>query len=83
MDELPRDQLRDVLKGIAQSSDRFGFEVALASLEEAVSVGRLDSYNVHAVAARHVYDGLYGIPASGPDLGVYDRAFIGDKERAQ
>jgi len=83
LDELPRDRLRDVLKGIVQSSERFGFEVALASLEEAVSVGRLDSYSVHAVAARLAYDGLYGIPASGPDLGVYDRAFIGEKERVQ
>jgi transposase len=80
LDALPRDRLRDVLKGLVQSSERFGFEVALASLEEAVSVARLDSYSVHAVAARHVYDGLYGIPAAGPDLGVYDRAFIGEKE---
>lgn len=76
MDELSKPDLRSVLSVLVKSSAAFGFEVAMTSLEEAIARGRLDSYSLEAVASRVEFDGLYGIPSEGPDLGAYDRIFM-------
>jgi Transposase and inactivated derivatives len=80
MDELSKPDLRNVLKVVVKSSATFGFDVAMTSLEEAIARGRLDSYSLGAVASRVAFDGLYGIPSEGPDLGAYDRVFMHSTE---
>ena len=80
MDELPKPDLRKVLKVLVKSSTTFGFDVAMTSLEEAIARGRLDSFSLGAVASRVAFDGLHGIPSEGPDLGAYDRALISSAE---
>jgi len=80
MDELPKPDLRKVLKVLVKSSTTFGFDVAMTSLEEAIARGRLDSFSLGAVASRVAFDGLHGIPSEGPDLGAYDRALISSPE---
>ena len=80
MDELPKPDLRKVLKVLVKSSTAFGFDVAMTSLEEAIARGRLDSFSLGAVASRVAFDGLHGIPSEGPDLGAYDRALISSAE---
>jgi len=80
MDGLSRPDLRKVLNVLVKSSATFGFDVAMTSLEEAITRGRLDSYSLGAVASRVAFDGLHGVPSEGPDLGTYDRAFISATE---
>jgi len=80
MDELPKPDLRKVLKVLVKSSTTFGFDIAMTSLEEAIARGRLDSFSLGAVASRVAFDGLHGIPSEGPDLGAYDRALISSAE---
>jgi hypothetical protein len=76
LDALSKTDLRHVLAVLAKSSAAFGFEVALSSLDEGLRRGTLDGYSVQAVAARVAFEGLQALPASGPDLGAYDRALI-------
>lgn len=76
LDALSKIDLRRVLAVLAKSSAAFGFEVALSSLDEGLRRGTLDGYSVQAVAARVAFEGLQALPASGPDLGAYDRALI-------
>lgn len=80
MDELAKPDLRRVLAILVKSSAMFGFDVAEASLEEAISRGALDGYSLGAVASRVAFDGLHGLPSPGPDLAVYDREFIHAQE---
>ena len=82
LDELEQPDLRRVLRVLAHSAGAYGFQTALASLEESQRLGALDSYSVQAVAARIACDGLLAAPAAGPDLYVYDRALIGRAELA-
>jgi len=83
LDALGRTDLRRVLAVLAKSSTTFGFDVALASLEEALRRGVLDDYSVQAVSARLAFDGLQAAPDCGPDLGIYDRAFMIDEGGGQ
>lgn len=83
LDGLGRTDLRRVLAVLAKSSTAFGFDVAVASLEEALRRGVLDDYSVQAVSARVAFDGLQSPFESGPDLGAYDRAFITDEAGRQ
>lgn len=77
LDAMAKPDLRRVLAVLSSSSASFGYQVAMDSLEEALKRGAIDSYSVQAIAARMAFDGLQGTSPSGPDLGVYDRAFIG------
>ena len=54
----------------------FGFDVAIASLEEALRRGSLDGYSLQAVSARIAFDGLQAQQQSSCDLGAYDRALL-------
>lgn len=80
LDRLDRNDLHHLLGSLAKNAEAFGFEVAIDSLEEALRLGKIDSYSAQALAARMAFDGLAGIPDSGPDLGAYDRAFIDAKD---
>ena len=77
LDALSKADLCRVLAVLTKSSAAFGFEVALSSLDEGLRRGTLDGYSAQAVAARVAFEGLQALPASGPDLGAYDRALIG------
>ena len=81
LDGLDRIDLRRVLDALAKNTEAFGFDIALDSLEEALRLGKVDSYSTQALAARMAFDGLGGIPDSGPDLRAYDRAFMGSTEK--
>jgi transposase len=76
LDAMPKPELRRVLAILSKSSEAYGYEVAIDSLEEALRLGAIDSYSLQALSSRIAFDGLQGNPGSGPDLGVYDRAFI-------
>ncbi|MGA9131626.1 MAG: hypothetical protein WB384_06455, partial [Candidatus Sulfotelmatobacter sp.] len=77
LDAMAKPELRRVLGVLAKSSAAYGYKVAIDSLEEALRLGVLDSYSLQAISSRIAFDGLLDIPSSGPDLGIYDRVFIG------
>jgi len=83
LDQLGRNDLQGVLGSLARNADAFGFELAIDSLEEALRLGKIDSYSAQALAARMAFDGLAGVPDSGPDLGAYDRAFMTARDGSQ
>ncbi len=68
LDRLERNDLHHVLGVLARTAEAFGFEVALDSLDEALRLGRIDDFSTQALAARMAFDGLVGVPDSGPDL---------------
>ncbi|MEW5815608.1 MAG: IS21 family transposase, partial [Spirochaetota bacterium] len=76
LDGLADSDLRGVLRVLSFSSASFGYEVALASLEEALRLGAVDKYSVGAIAARIRFDGLNVVPEKGPDLKRYDTVLI-------
>ncbi|OQB97983.1 MAG: Integrase core domain protein [Spirochaetes bacterium ADurb.Bin110] len=79
LDGLSKPELKTVLQVLTESSERFGFEVAMSSLEEAIRCRRLDRYSLGVVAARVAFEELGEPCALGPDLGYYDRAFIEER----
>lgn len=72
LDTLPILELRRVLASLNRSAQKFGYETALESLQEALRRGTLDRYSVEAVAARIAWDGLHALPEAGADLRIYD-----------
>jgi transposase len=76
LDGMAKPDLRRVLTVLSKSATAFGFDVAVASLEEALRRGALDGYSLQAVSARIAFDGLQAQAESGCDLRAYDRAFI-------
>jgi transposase len=78
LDALHRTDLRRVLAVLAKSAGTFGFDIAVASLDEALRRGALDAFSLQAVSARLAFHGLQTPAESGPDLRAYDRALIND-----
>ena len=76
LDRMTRAQLKESLKLMGGLSERFGFDVAIAAMEEAVSKDRLNASDTMVLAARISGFGLFGEPEPGPDLSVYDQAFL-------
>jgi transposase len=76
LDGLAKPNLRRVLAVLSKSATAFGFDVAVASLEEALRRGALDGYSLQAVSARIAFDGLQSPADSACDLRAYDQAFI-------
>jgi transposase len=76
LDGLAKPDLRRVLAVMSKSATAFGFDVAVASLEEALRRGALDGYSLQAVSARIAFDGLQSQADSAFDLRAYDQAFI-------
>ena len=83
LDAMAKPELRRVLGILAKSSAAYGYDVAIDSLEEAIRLGAIDSYSLQAISSRIAFDGLLGLSGSGPDLGIYDRAFIGSDGGAE
>jgi len=80
LDHMPRAQLKESIRLLAGMSERFGFEAAIAAMEEAVSKDRLNASDAMVLAARISGFGLFTEPEPGPDLSVYDQAFLSPKE---
>jgi transposase len=76
LDALDRTDLRRVLAVLAKSVVTFGFDIAVASLDEALRRGALDAFSLQAVSARLAFHGLQTPAEAGPDLGAYDRVLI-------
>ena len=72
VDQLAKDERSRLLGQLATTAEVVGFDVALASLAEAVSRGTLDEYSLKALAWRRAYEGLGIETAAGPDLVAYD-----------
>jgi len=80
LDRQPRAQRKKSLKMLAGLSERFGFEVAISAMEEAVSRDRLNASDATVLASRIAGLGLFSEPEPGPDLSVYDQAFLAHEE---
>jgi len=80
LDARDRAGLRQALRLMAGLASDFGFEVALAAMEEAAGRGRLNAADACVLAARISGFGLTADPEPGPDLSVYDRAFLSCEE---
>ena len=80
LDRQPRAQRKKSLKMLAGLSERFGFDVAISAMEEAVCRDRLNASDATVLAARIAGLGLFGEPEPGPDLSVYDQAFLAPEE---
>jgi len=77
LDAMVKPELRRVLGVLAKSSAAYGYDVAIDSLEEALRLGSIDSFSIQAISSRIAFDGLLGLPGVGPNLKIYDHAFIG------
>ena len=80
LDTLERIDLRRVLSVLAKSAVSFGFDNALASLDEALRRGTLDAFSIQAVSIRLAFGDLQTPSDLGPDLRAYDRALITDRD---
>ena len=80
LDRRDRAGLRQGLKLLTGLAEDFGFEVALAAMDEAASRGHLNTPDATVLAARISGFGLTSDPEPGPDLTVYDRAFLAPEE---
>ena len=76
LDRQPRVQLKESLKLLGNLSERFGLDVAISAMEEAVSKDRLNVCDTTVLATRIAGFGLFTEPEPGPDLCVYDDAFL-------
>jgi hypothetical protein len=79
LDARDRAGLRQALKLMAGLASDFGFEVALAAMEEAAGRGGLNAANATVLACR-IAGWLEAEPEPGPDLSAYDRAFLTPEE---
>lgn len=83
LDALDKSERMRILTTLSKVSEELNFEAALASLSEAIRIGKTDDFSLQALAKRAVYEELGVGTSSGPDLASYDQAFIvlagGDK----
>lgn len=76
LDEMTKTRRSELLQSLGKNAEQYGFDVALSALEEAVKRGTDDAFSLQALAARKAYDAFGEIPDSGPNLGIYDSAFL-------
>ncbi len=76
LDGLEKSDRTRILETLTMSAGVYGFDVAIESLDEAIARGTVDTYSVQALAARAAYAGLAPESATGPDLQLYDAAFL-------
>lgn len=74
MDEQDRSGLRQALRLVKDLSGRYGLDVAITSMREAIVRRRTEGITVNAavIAARIAHYGLDTPGEPGPDLGRYD-----------
>lgn len=71
LDAAVRADLQEALKGLAKSTERWGFDHAVRALTEAVSIGRMQSNDVVALARRMAL-APEDMTTSGVDLHQFD-----------
>lgn len=76
MDQLDRAGLREVLRTMSVLWEEYGYETAIAALEEAANAGRLDRANTTVLATRIATLGLDVDLPDGPDLRQYDQLLL-------
>ncbi len=76
MDQLDRAGLREVLRTMSVLWEEYGYDTAIAALEEAASAGRLDRANTTVLAMRIATLGLDVELPDGPDLKHYDQLLL-------
>jgi transposase len=74
MDDQDRSGLRQSLRVLKELSGRYGFDIAVTSMTEAITRRRTEgiSVNTAVIAARIAHYGLYTPGEPGPDMSVYD-----------
>ena len=70
LDAAVRDDLQAALKGLAQCTERWGFDHAVRALEEAVALGRIQTADIVAMARRMALAPIG--PSNVVDLRRYD-----------
>ncbi len=76
LDKALRIDLQEALKGLAQSTDRWGFDHAVRALEEAMALGRTQSSDIIATAQRMAL-APKDVVSSDVDLAHYDALLPG------
>jgi len=76
LDGLAKDERMRILSTLSRVAVNLDFSAALASLSEAIRLGKTDDYSIQALANRAAYEGLGIEIEDGPDLSAYDRAFL-------
>ena len=76
LDALDKAERMRILTTLSKVSEDLSFEAALASLADAIRLGKTDDYSLQALANRAAYEEMGVGLRSGPDLSSYDRAFI-------
>lgn len=77
LDQQSKQELKESLKLMHDLSQDYGFDNALAAMEEAIRRGRLNLTDTAVLAARMAGFGLETPSEIGPDLRAYDEAFLG------
>ena len=73
MDELTREDLRQMVRTLSRLTKNYSFETAIAALEEGVRTNRSNFCDAAVLAARMHHFGLHTPPETGPDLSSYDQ----------
>jgi transposase len=76
LDELDKTGLREMLRSMKELTSTYGFETAVAAMDEAVKRKALNYSNSAVLAARIISNGLDVLPESGPDLSCYDQLLL-------
>lgn len=72
IDGFSKENRGKLLGHLSKNIERYGFDTALAALEEAVKRGTTDEFSIQALAARKAYEVFGGSGDTGPDLDLYD-----------
>ena len=76
MDHLEKPKLKDCLQLLNNLTISYGFYPAIAAMDWSLQNGKLNSSDATIVAGRICQYGLDTPPAKGPDLDIYDKAFL-------
>ena len=76
LDELSKGERMKLLAALSDASETVGFDIALASLTEAVRLGTINDFSIRALANRKAYDDLGVENNPGPDLQAYDTTLM-------
>lgn len=81
LDQQDRRGRKAQLRTLAELTDHYGLETAMAAMERSIHGGRLSSCDATVLAERIASFGLDTRPTAGPSLAVYDRAFLRGGDR--
>lgn len=80
-DGLEKKTQSSLLGNLGKATKRYGFDIALAALEESVKRGMYDEFSLQALSARKAYE-FFGESSPGPDLGHYDSELLAAQKDA-